>query len=79
MKQAIIFFMVALMLFIGNIEASCRTSSCLCNGIQGQFCGDENINGNCLNGHVYECQQGTGKACDYGVRDSCRQCGRLDC
>ncbi|CAO3648621.1 unnamed protein product [Cunninghamella blakesleeana] len=79
MKQAIIFFMVALLFFIGNIEAACRPSNCLCNGIQGQFCGNEKINKACTNGHVFECQKKTGKACDYGVRTSCKKCNKLKC
>ncbi|EEQ30585.1 conserved hypothetical protein [Microsporum canis CBS 113480] len=60
-------------------KRACRPSNCLCNGIQGQFCGNERINRACTNGHVFECARGTGKACDYGVRNSCRQCGKLKC
>ncbi|QKX53234.1 uncharacterized protein TRUGW13939_00310 [Talaromyces rugulosus] len=60
-------------------KKSCSASSCLCNGIQGQFCGDESVNAKCLNTHVYECQSGTGYACDYGRRDSCAKCGSLSC
>jgi hypothetical protein len=60
-------------------KKSCSASSCVCNGIQGQFCGDESINAECLNTHVYECQDGTGYACDYGYRDSWAACGSLSC
>ncbi|EEQ28873.1 conserved hypothetical protein [Microsporum canis CBS 113480] len=58
---------------------ACRLSNCLCNGIQGQFCGNQKVNAACTNGHVFECAKGTGKACGYGVRDSYRKCGKLKC
>ncbi|KMQ44679.1 hypothetical protein A7D00_0838 [Trichophyton violaceum] len=60
-------------------KRACRPSNCLCNGIQGQFCGNERVNPACTNGHVFECAKSTGKACDYGVRTSCRKCGKLSC
>ncbi|ORX62295.1 hypothetical protein DM01DRAFT_1315741 [Hesseltinella vesiculosa] len=69
----------ALLVATAQVEAGCSPSGCVCNGIQGQFCGDESINSACTNGHVFECQSGTGYACDYGVRDSCVQCGALSC
>ncbi|KAJ5259458.1 hypothetical protein N7478_012439 [Penicillium angulare] len=66
---------------IDNIfeKRACGATKCLCNGVQGQFCGDQLVNSACLDSHVYECQAGTGKACDYGVRDSCKKCGKLNC
>ncbi|GBF63423.1 hypothetical protein TMEN_6048 [Trichophyton mentagrophytes] len=60
-------------------KRACRPSKCVCNKIQGQFCGNEKINPACTNGHVFECNKSTGKACDYGVRTSCRKCGKLSC
>ena len=33
----------------------------------------------CLLGYVYECKGDTGKTCVYGKRDSCRDCGDLQC
>ncbi|PFH49939.1 hypothetical protein AMATHDRAFT_146477, partial [Amanita thiersii Skay4041] len=58
---------------------ACTPSKCLCNKVQGQFCGNERINPNCRNDHVYECNRSTGKACDYGYRKSCADCGKLKC
>ncbi|PFH44916.1 hypothetical protein AMATHDRAFT_164790, partial [Amanita thiersii Skay4041] len=58
---------------------ACTASKCLCNRVQGQFCGNEDINKNCKNDHVYECNANTGKACDYGYRKSCATCGKLKC
>ncbi|EJT52643.1 hypothetical protein A1Q1_03097 [Trichosporon asahii var. asahii CBS 2479] len=59
-------------------ERACNPSNCPCNGIQGQFC-TNGINPGCIKGHVYECQAGTGKTCDYGYRKSCAECGELQC
>ncbi|KAI8071020.1 hypothetical protein BC940DRAFT_234973, partial [Gongronella butleri] len=50
-----------------------------CNGVQGQFCGNQKINAACKNDHVYECARKTGKACDYGYRASCAKCNKLKC
>ncbi|KAF9351392.1 hypothetical protein BGX26_010594, partial [Mortierella sp. AD094] len=61
------------------IEAACGPTNCICNKIQGQFCGSESVNPACLNTHVYECNGSTGKACDYGYRTSCARCGKLNC
>lgn len=52
---------------------------CWCNKVQGQFCGNPSVNPDCLAGHVYECNENTGRTCDYGVRESCVQCGQLSC
>ncbi|PLB34233.1 uncharacterized protein BDW47DRAFT_129233 [Aspergillus candidus] len=60
-------------------KRGCKPSNCACIGRQGQFCGDESINKACTNGHVFECNGNSGKSCDYGVRDSCRKCGKLSC
>ncbi|KAK2873781.1 hypothetical protein FQN49_002085 [Arthroderma sp. PD_2] len=85
MKFTTVFALVACIAGVATASDSmlekkaCTPSSCVCNGIQGQFCGDENINSACKNGHVYECAQDAGNACDYGLRDSCRQCGKLSC
>ncbi|KAL0072560.1 hypothetical protein AAF712_000323 [Marasmius tenuissimus] len=63
-----------------DLEArACSASKCVCNKVQGQFCGNQAINPDCKNGHVYECNKSTGKTCDYGVRTSCQQCGKLSC
>ncbi|KAL4947205.1 hypothetical protein BDW69DRAFT_178872 [Aspergillus filifer] len=59
-------------------KRQCTTSSCRCNGIQGQFCGDSSVNPNCLDTHVYECNP-SGATCVYGYRNSCAQCGELSC
>ncbi|KAF9260053.1 hypothetical protein L218DRAFT_625107 [Marasmius fiardii PR-910] len=58
---------------------ACNPTNCVCNGIQGQFCGNENINSACTNGHVFECNGDDSHACDYGVRTSCQNCGQLQC
>ncbi|KIK57882.1 hypothetical protein GYMLUDRAFT_171960, partial [Collybiopsis luxurians FD-317 M1] len=58
---------------------ACIPSDCACIGGQGQFCGNDAINPACTNGHVFECNAQTGKTCNYGVRDSCVQCGQLQC
>ncbi|KAF8628658.1 hypothetical protein AX15_003789 [Amanita polypyramis BW_CC] len=63
----------------GFVKRECRASRCLCNRIQGQFCGNERINPYCLNSHVYECNAQTGHTCDYGYRNSCARCHRLVC
>ncbi|KAF9885234.1 hypothetical protein FE257_000594 [Aspergillus nanangensis] len=60
-------------------KRSCKATKCVCNKVQGQFCGNTKINAACLNSHVYECNRSTGKACDYGVRNSCKKCGKLSC
>ncbi|KAJ8073858.1 hypothetical protein PM082_012136 [Marasmius tenuissimus] len=58
---------------------ACVPSSCVCNNVQGQFCGNERINKACTNGHVFECNKSTGKTCSYGPRTSCQKCGKLSC
>ncbi|KAK7031169.1 hypothetical protein VNI00_013584 [Paramarasmius palmivorus] len=58
---------------------ACTPSNCICNAIQGQFCGNEAVNPACTNGHVFECNGNSGNACDYGIRDSCVNCGQLTC
>ncbi|PFH49940.1 hypothetical protein AMATHDRAFT_48281 [Amanita thiersii Skay4041] len=60
-------------------KRACTPSKCLCNKVQGEFCGNQAINSNCLDSHVYECNSSTGKTCDFGVRSSCTKCGRLSC
>ncbi|ESK86362.1 hypothetical protein Moror_5011, partial [Moniliophthora roreri MCA 2997] len=39
---------------------ACVASKCICNKVQGQFCGNESINRDCTNGHVFECNGSTG-------------------
>ncbi|EEB98662.1 hypothetical protein MPER_01791, partial [Moniliophthora perniciosa FA553] len=39
---------------------ACVPSQCVCNAIQGQFCGNEAINPACTNGHVFECNGSSG-------------------
>uniref|UniRef100_T1IVT9 Uncharacterized protein n=1 Tax=Strigamia maritima TaxID=126957 RepID=T1IVT9_STRMM len=72
--------MLCLLLVVALVEMSQQACNynpaCRCNQIQGQFCGN---GGNCKWGYVYECQRGTGAACEYGRRNSCAQCGRLYC
>ncbi|KIY66068.1 hypothetical protein CYLTODRAFT_44218 [Cylindrobasidium torrendii FP15055 ss-10] len=58
--------------------ASCTRSTCACNGIRGQFCGNQRVNPACIDSHVYECNP-AGYSCDYGVRDSCARCHKLKC
>ncbi|EAU31696.1 predicted protein [Aspergillus terreus NIH2624] len=60
-------------------KRACKATKCICNKRQGQFCGNTKINKYCLDDHVYECNQDTGKACDYGYRTSCDKCGKLSC
>ncbi|KAG7096361.1 hypothetical protein E1B28_003805 [Marasmius oreades] len=60
-------------------KRACGPTNCVCNGIQGQFCGNESVNPACRNDHVYECARGSGRACDYGYRNSCARCGELQC
>ncbi|EEP75707.1 predicted protein [Uncinocarpus reesii 1704] len=60
-------------------ERACVPSKCRCIGGQGQFCGNEKINRDCKNGHVYECNRKTGRTCDYGIRTSCKKCNKLKC
>ncbi|KAI8577909.1 hypothetical protein K450DRAFT_249846 [Umbelopsis ramanniana AG] len=61
-----------------NLEKrQCSISSCSCQGVvDGLFCGDGRYN--CKEGRLYECQNG-GRACDYGVHDSCAKCNHLTC
>ncbi|KAH7234613.1 uncharacterized protein BKA55DRAFT_694784 [Fusarium redolens] len=76
---------LATAVFAGTLDSSldkraCTPTTCHCNGIQGQFCGyDDPANPGCKTGYVYECQAGTGNACSYGPRNSCQQCGELQC
>ncbi|KAJ3511795.1 hypothetical protein NLJ89_g3894 [Agrocybe chaxingu] len=56
-----------------ELEAgSCVASRCTCNKVQGLFCGNEVVNRDCTNGHVFECNGSTGATCDYGIRSSHR-------
>ncbi|KAF8349495.1 hypothetical protein F5887DRAFT_498333 [Amanita rubescens] len=59
-------------------KRSCTPSKCLCNKVEGLFCGNESINPNCLNDDVYQCST-TGSTCVYGYRTSCAKCGKLAC
>ncbi|ESK82718.1 hypothetical protein Moror_5685, partial [Moniliophthora roreri MCA 2997] len=38
----------------------CVPSNCICNAVQGQFCGNEAVNPACTNGHVFECDVDSG-------------------
>ncbi|KAL0067699.1 hypothetical protein AAF712_005139 [Marasmius tenuissimus] len=58
---------------------ACAPTGCVCNGIRGQFCGNQAVNPACTNGHVFECSNTDSHACDYGIRDSCQKCGKLQC
>ncbi|KAF8963723.1 hypothetical protein BDZ97DRAFT_1818904 [Flammula alnicola] len=65
---------------VARAAAVCNPSpGCVCNKVQGQFCGNQAINQACTNGHVFECNAQTGQTCDYGIRTSCVQCGKLSC
>lgn len=57
---------------------ACTPTSCKCTGVpNGLFCGDGLLN--CKKGNVYQCG-GDGKlSCDYGVRNSCKKCNKLQC
>ncbi|KAH8552412.1 hypothetical protein BGW37DRAFT_488954 [Umbelopsis sp. PMI_123] len=74
--------MVCFHLFMSSVTCTlvrrqCSTSSCSCQGVvDGVFCGDGRYN--CGEGRLYECQDG-GRACDYGVYDSCAKCNHLTC
>ncbi|KAF8073877.1 hypothetical protein FPV67DRAFT_1666625 [Lyophyllum atratum] len=59
-------------------KRACVPSECVCNKVQGQFCGTSTINPSCVKGHVYECST-SGTACDYGLRNSCAKCNNLTC
>ncbi|PKY35020.1 hypothetical protein RhiirB3_455313 [Rhizophagus irregularis] len=66
--------------FVFNTSAACGPTSCKCDGgqPQGEYCGAQFSDPNCINNHVYECNP-KGGACDFGVRDSCNNCGCLKC
>ncbi|KAK7046233.1 hypothetical protein R3P38DRAFT_2507254, partial [Favolaschia claudopus] len=59
-------------------QRACAPSKCACNGISGTFCGDAALNPACTAGHVFQCNPNR-NTCDFGVRKSCQQCGKLSC
>ncbi|KAJ7924166.1 hypothetical protein B0H13DRAFT_1706847 [Mycena leptocephala] len=62
-----------------ELEArACAASSCTCNGNAGLFCGDSAINPACTTGDVFQCNA-SGKTCNFGLRNSCKQCNKLAC
>ncbi|PKY49360.1 hypothetical protein RhiirA4_545214 [Rhizophagus irregularis] len=76
-----LFILSLLSFFVFNTSANCDYSTkCTCDGgqPQGQYCGIDFVDLNCIWDHVYECNP-QGKACDYGVRGSCHDCGCLHC
>ncbi|CAB4481371.1 unnamed protein product [Rhizophagus irregularis] len=75
-----LFILSLLSFFVFNTSASCVSTSCTCDGgrPQGQYCGGDFIDPNCNITHVYECNP-QGGACDYGFRQSCADCGCLQC
>ncbi|KAG6916322.1 hypothetical protein DXG01_007372 [Tephrocybe rancida] len=62
----------------GVAKRACTPSKCVCNEIQGEFCGTSTINPDCVKGHVYECSP-SGNTCDFGIRTSCQKCNKLVC
>ncbi|CAG8434193.1 8208_t:CDS:2 [Diversispora eburnea] len=61
---------------------SCNyNTACVCSSFseQGQYCGGEIGGPDCNVTHVYECHANGTSSCDYGVRDSCVQCGAWHC
>ncbi|KAF9268537.1 hypothetical protein L218DRAFT_852377, partial [Marasmius fiardii PR-910] len=60
-------------------QRACAPSACTCTKVQGEFCGNTKINPACTDGHVFECNRNTGNTCDFGVRRSCQNCGKLKC
>ncbi|KAF8330613.1 hypothetical protein F5887DRAFT_1000059 [Amanita rubescens] len=51
-----------------TVKAACR-----CDGMgAGNFCGDHAAHPNCLDGHLYQCDQ-DGTTCDLGLNDSCKK------
>ncbi|CAG8693221.1 5609_t:CDS:2 [Cetraspora pellucida] len=66
-----------------DVSSQCVSTTCKCpqppNGLpQGQYCGGYVGMIGCDHTHVYECNP-QGGTCDYGIRDSCVQCGELNC
>ncbi|KAF8507388.1 hypothetical protein BU17DRAFT_57465 [Hysterangium stoloniferum] len=60
------------------VSRQCVATSCSCQGVpNGLFCGDGQLN--CIPGHVYQCGGNGQNSCDFGIRNSCEQCGQLQC
>ncbi|CAG8670377.1 10483_t:CDS:2, partial [Funneliformis mosseae] len=76
----ILFILGLLFFFVFNTSASCGPTSCRCpvGTKQGQYCGEQLPDPNCLAGYVYECNP-SGAACVYGIRTTCVKCGCLQC
>ncbi|KIM85924.1 hypothetical protein PILCRDRAFT_329307 [Piloderma croceum F 1598] len=55
-------------------QKSCTTPpECPCTLGHTKFCRNEAVNPKCLKGHIFECDEAKGKACDMGISDSCRK------
>ncbi|BEI86740.1 hypothetical protein CcaverHIS002_0700860 [Cutaneotrichosporon cavernicola] len=56
---------------------ACNPTACSCKYVlAGLFCGDGLLG--CKKGYVYQCSGGP-KSCEFGLRDSCKQCNQLQC
>ncbi|KAJ7189357.1 hypothetical protein GGX14DRAFT_529717 [Mycena pura] len=74
-----VFMSLSSLVLAGDFEKrACVASKCSCNGTPGLFCGDSSVNSACASGHVFQCNANK-KTCDFGVRKSCQQCGKLGC
>ncbi|KAK2768208.1 hypothetical protein FQN54_000060 [Arachnomyces sp. PD_36] len=59
-------------------KRDCVPTACSCYAVpNGLFCGDGLLD--CTPGHVYQCDGDGKESCDYGLRDSCAECGELEC
>ncbi|KAF8509737.1 hypothetical protein JB92DRAFT_2944425 [Gautieria morchelliformis] len=59
-------------------KRSCVATACSCQGVpNGLFCGDGLFD--CIPGHVYQCGDDGKRSCDFGIRNSCEKCGKLQC
>ncbi|CAG8813627.1 17439_t:CDS:2, partial [Gigaspora margarita] len=77
LKKNLLLFLI----FVSIVSSACVNTKCKCpaSAKQGQYCGSAPGMIGCDHTHVYECSKGGTSVCDYGYRDSCKQCGALTC
>ncbi|GES92469.1 hypothetical protein GLOIN_2v1594777 [Rhizophagus clarus] len=79
MASKFLYFLMFLM-FVSSVWSACNPNTpCTCpKGLaQGEYCGGQLPGCNRV-GSVFECSP-QGDTCEFGPRDSCAQCGKLQC